>query len=386
MKVVKNIEKPLTNGSRCDKMRQPTAVDFNYKVSIMTNRYTTINEFNEVIQRLFNARQCYIAPNGHYMSIVVETISDESEYNIQDRQFFSQTVNLKLKGYIIREEDFRVEENPIATVLCFEGDNAKRRKPLIELSEYEPICVEEKELCKQEIDIDVDFSYCFPFKGKTKFTMDEDFILTNLILEDNNNIVENNIYTHFYVAKHNYESGLNGNGRTLLVRKYCYGAHVWGSDNINAYATSDIDRWLNTDYKALLDKNLQNAIGNSTFYYTPGNGDSTVATLTRSIFLLSLAELGLETGSSNVEGVALPNADKIVLTYDVNDDKTEIYSWTRTPKIDTTDRVYYTEISGSGRGSQSYGATDKEDKYVRPSFTLPSTALFNEYTMSFKGV
>lgn len=26
----------------------------------------------------------------------------------------------------------------------------------------------------------------------------------------------------FYVAKHDYETGLNGAGRTLLVRRYCY--------------------------------------------------------------------------------------------------------------------------------------------------------------------
>jgi hypothetical protein len=124
------------------KMRQPTTVDIIYKVSIMTNKYLTINEFNETIHHLFRAKQSYLCVNGHYMSMTLENISDESEYNIEDRQFFSQTFTVKLKGYIIKEEDFKVEENPIATVICFEGDNAKRRKPTIELSEYNPCYVE----------------------------------------------------------------------------------------------------------------------------------------------------------------------------------------------------------------------------------------------------
>lgn len=175
------------------KMRQPTTVDIIYKVSIMTNKYLTINEFNETIHHLFRAKQSYLCVNGHYMSMTLENISDESEYNIEDRQFFSQTFTVKLKGYIIKEEDFKVEENPIATVICFEGDNAKRRKPTIELSEYNPCYVEELKLFKKVIEIDVDISFCYPNKGKIKFTMDEDFILTGVKLHEPNNIVNDNM-------------------------------------------------------------------------------------------------------------------------------------------------------------------------------------------------
>lgn len=35
-------------------------------------------------------------------------------------------------------------------------------------------------------------------------------------------IQENDIKAEFYIAKHDYESSLNGAGRTLLVRKDCY--------------------------------------------------------------------------------------------------------------------------------------------------------------------
>jgi hypothetical protein len=175
------------------KMRQPTAVDLTYKVSIMTNRYTSLNEFNETIHKLFNAIQSYICVNGHFMHITLENISDESEYNIEDRQFFSQNFLAKVKGYILKEDDFKVEENPIASIICFEGDNAKRRKPTIELSEYDPCFIQEEQYYFKPIDIDVDLSFCYPYKGKTKFTIDEDFVLTEFVLKEPNNIVADEI-------------------------------------------------------------------------------------------------------------------------------------------------------------------------------------------------
>ena len=176
------------------KMRQPVAVDLKYKVSILTNRYVTLNEFNETIHTNFSALQTYISPKGHYMSMKLENISDESEYNISDRQFFSQSFNVQLKGYIIREEDFIVEENPIASTICF-GNEGKRPKPTIELSEYDPCVVEKPDISyiRKDIDIDIDISYCFPHLGNITFTMDEDFILTGLTFLSENNIVQNDI-------------------------------------------------------------------------------------------------------------------------------------------------------------------------------------------------
>lgn len=174
------------------KMKQPTAVDLHYKVSILTNKYVLINEFNETIHQIFNAKQNYISPNGHYMSIVLDNISDDSEYNIDDRQFFSQTANLIVRGYIIKQEDLKVEERPISSIICFEGGEGKRKKPTIELSEYDP-CDIGNGYYKKPIDIDIDLSYCYPCNGKIKFTIDEDFTLTDLQLKENNNLVENEI-------------------------------------------------------------------------------------------------------------------------------------------------------------------------------------------------
>ena len=174
------------------KMKQPTPVDLTYKVSVMTNKYTTLNEFNEIVMSIFKARQSYICPNGHYMSITLENISDESEYNIEDRQFFSQTFTAKVKGYIIRKEDLIVEENPVAVLVSFEGETYKRRKPLIEIYEYDTVLSEDG-IKKTPIDIIIDLSLCFPNKGKIKFTIDVDFILTEIISEEYNNIISDEI-------------------------------------------------------------------------------------------------------------------------------------------------------------------------------------------------
>jgi hypothetical protein len=172
------------------KMRQPSAVDLKYKVSIMTNRYITINEFNEIVNRLFNAKQSYICPNGHYMSITLDNFSDESEYNISDRQFFSQSFSVTVKGYIIREDDFRIEENPVAAIICFEGNEGKRKKPVVELSEYDACFFPEEHVYKKPVDLSIELYYCAPSRGKVEFTLDDNFTLTGVTFE---NETQNNV-------------------------------------------------------------------------------------------------------------------------------------------------------------------------------------------------
>ena len=89
---------------------------------------------------------------------------------------------------------------------------------------------------------------------------------------------ENGVLVEFYIAKQNYESGLNGAGRVLVVRKDCYDQRQWHSSNINAYASSAIDTWLNGTYKNLLDANIRTAMGTTKIYYTPGNGNNSKTT------------------------------------------------------------------------------------------------------------
>jgi hypothetical protein len=126
------------------------------------------------------------------MSMTLDNVSDESEYNISDRQFFSQSFTVLVKGYIISENDFKVEENPIAANITF-TDEGKRPKATIELSEYDPCLVPEENYYIKEYEIDIDVSYCFPKLGTITFTIDEDIIVTGLTFTDESNIVENTI-------------------------------------------------------------------------------------------------------------------------------------------------------------------------------------------------
>lgn len=119
------------------KMKQPMAIDLSYKLSIFTTRYTAINEFNTLINKQFAGRQCYIQPNGHFMPMILDQISDESQYNINDRQFYSQTYQIKVMAYIITDGDYRVEEAPIKFGVNMGLPKITRRKAEIEMDELE---------------------------------------------------------------------------------------------------------------------------------------------------------------------------------------------------------------------------------------------------------
>ena len=176
---------------------------------------------------------------------------------------------------------------------------------------------------------------------------------------------ENGVLVDFYVAKHDYENGLNGSGRTLVVRKDCYDTRQWHTSNVNAYATSAIDTWLNSTYKNLLDADIRGVIGTTKIKYTPGNGNTAVGTLERAIFLLSVTELGRSASYANTEGTALSIASSLQIAY-LNG--SAVVQWTRSPFTNDTGNAYYLSTSGGvGGGScnNTYGS--------RPAFTLPST-------------
>lgn len=176
---------------------------------------------------------------------------------------------------------------------------------------------------------------------------------------------ENGVLVDFYVAKHDYENGLNGSGRTLVVRKDCYDTRQWHTSNVNAYATSAIDTWLNSTYKNLLDADIRGVIGTTKIKYTPGNGNTTVGTLERAIFLLSVTELGRSASYANTEGTALSIASSLQIAY-LNG--SAVVQWTRSP---------HTSNTGSAYGLNACGDVNhyhcNYTRGSRPAFTLPST-------------
>ena len=186
---------------------------------------------------------------------------------------------------------------------------------------------------------------------------------------------ENGSPVEFYVAKHDYESGLNGAGRTLLVRKDCHSMRVWDAGGVNSYPESDIASWLNGDYKALLNAKLQDNINTTSFYYVPGStptGSTKREVLQQAVFMLSLIEMGGSEKSyaPTVDGGELSIADSLRIAY-LNG--SAVIQWTRSPSLGSSGSVCALSTTGVGgiyTITNAYG--------VRPCFTLPATALVAE--------
>ena len=149
-------------------MGQPFAVDLTYRISIITDLFENINAFNQKINDLFKARQCYIRPNGHFLPVTLEEINDNTEYTISERKFYNQTVTVKVMAYIISEDDFKIEKKPKRIKLFMQGD-VRRPKPEINIDEFF-----NDKIGHTEIELTIDFQ---SFHTKTNFDIDTDFIV-----------------------------------------------------------------------------------------------------------------------------------------------------------------------------------------------------------------
>lgn len=178
---------------------------------------------------------------------------------------------------------------------------------------------------------------------------------------------ENGSPVDFYVAKHDYESDLNGSGRTLVVRKDLYRNMSWNSSDVNSWSDCTARSWLNGDYKNMLDSNIQDVIGTTTYKYSHGNLNLTISNISDSVFILSSKELGNNGKNANAEGTELSISSALRIAYlggSVGD------QWTRSPYTGTVGMVWGVNTSGdhfNQNASSSYG--------IRPVFTLPSIIL-----------
>lgn len=185
--------------------------------------------------------------------------------------------------------------------------------------------------------------------------------LSTVALGDILMLNENGSPVPFYVCKHDYESGLNGVGRTLLVRKDCYDKRAF-NQNSNTYVGSQMDTWLNGDYLNEMSGSVKRAVGTTKFKFASGTSN-TISTAERPIFLLSAIELGRPSGKT--DGEALQIATQLQIAK-ING--SEVEQWTRTPGMNSTVFETYLNVKGfigTSHPSNSYGS--------RPAFTLPST-------------
>lgn len=142
-------------------IKQPVSVDLSYTINIVATHFETINEMNTKILNTFKSLQHYIRVNGHFMPLILDDIGDKSEYNLENRKFFHQQYNINCLGYIIQEEDFKVERLPHKMRVRF--DENERNLPLVTVrnpndndTEAIDINIKFKEYVKDKVSIRVD--------------------------------------------------------------------------------------------------------------------------------------------------------------------------------------------------------------------------------------
>lgn len=185
-----------------------------------------------------------------------------------------------------------------------------------------------------------------------------------------------------------YDSSCDG---TWLLMKDIYESRQWHSSNVNDYANSTIHSYLNSTFLNLFDTNIKNAIKQAKLPYRAGSGYGTTVTsgangLSAKIFLLSMAEAGFTTASTNYNPMDGAETTYFKDCADANsaaDSKRVAYLngsvtfwWLRSPYCSSDGgstgafRVGTRGGWGGGYCSYSYG--------IRPALVLPSSLLVSD--------
>ena len=196
-------------------------------------------------------------------------------------------------------------------------------------------------------------------------------------------INENGSPVAFYVAKHDYESGLNGAGRTALLRSSTIGIYPINSSGVNEYAGGEVDAFLNGDYLARFSPAARSLIGKTSFKYTTSEnasaGNNTTTVLERAVFLPALNEVRegslMSPPVNNNEGtyMGLPSTITNALLSSIPN-----AAWTRSPCLTTSQSMLYWTSAGLNSGNP-----DKRRENF-PMLTLSAKAVFDEATNVWK--
>lgn len=113
------------------KIPQPVPVDITYDLKIVCNRMRELNQFNKVMMQTFTSRQAYTFVKGHYIPIIMEALSDESQISDNEkRKFYTQNYQLQLQGFLIDEEEFEITPAITRKLLVFETETKTKKRRL----------------------------------------------------------------------------------------------------------------------------------------------------------------------------------------------------------------------------------------------------------------
>ena len=185
-----------------------------------------------------------------------------------------------------------------------------------------------------------------------------------------------------------YDTSCNG---IWLLRKDIYTTMVFDNYD-NDYENSDIHAYLNSTFLNLFDSNTKSAIKQVKIPYMKGYGSSGTTTtgssgLSTKIFLLGTYELGWTTSTNSnmiIDGACLSYFNGTSATDSKRIAKyngTATTWWLRSPLTSGK----YNSFATHSKGSITYPSFGNVNG-IRPTLILPSTAVFDETTLTFKGV
>jgi hypothetical protein len=90
---------------------QPTNIDLLYEVSLFTKYRPDVNLFDNNIMRIFSSIQEYVFVNGSPMPIYLDEVNEANTIeNIDNDQLYVATYTIKLKGFILNEDDYQFKK------------------------------------------------------------------------------------------------------------------------------------------------------------------------------------------------------------------------------------------------------------------------------------
>jgi hypothetical protein len=112
------------------KIPNPTPIDITYEVRLFTDFSRDVNRFDEKMIRQFQDLQFYISVKGNYMPVFLESNSEENQIDLEKPNYLVRIYNLKLRGFIMNEEDFEVTRanERIITITEIENKEVDRKK------------------------------------------------------------------------------------------------------------------------------------------------------------------------------------------------------------------------------------------------------------------
>ena len=128
---------PSFDGDRINldvyKIPQPVPVDIKYSVKIICNRMRELNALNKTILQKFSSRQAYTQIKGHYIPIIMDSVSDESVMDVEKRKYYIQSYDFTMMGFLMDEDEFEVKPGVERIFQLYEvtegNDNRKRKSP-----------------------------------------------------------------------------------------------------------------------------------------------------------------------------------------------------------------------------------------------------------------